>query len=607
MGRIVLITRLAARDLRHRPGAAVLLLIALVTATATLTMGLVLHGTTSQPYATTQAATNGPDIVAQANAPANVGELTELTRPGAVAGEPKVTAYSGPFPYTFARLSAGGHVGGALVEGRTTTASAVDQPDLTAGTWIRPGEVVIERSFADALGVGPGARITLNGRTFTVAGIAVSAAIPAYPRVCWFGCNVSSPLPANALPGLIWLTEPDARSLVTAQQPLNYVLNIKLADPAAAEAFASTYDNNGSQSTPYLMAWQGISAADARLVAGEQQVLSVGSWLLGLLALATVVVLVGGRMAAQIGRVGVLKAAGASPGLIAAVLLVENVTVALAAAVVGLFIGWLTAPLLTSPGAGLVGTAGAPAFTLATVGLVIGAALGVAVIATGIPAIRAARTSTVSALTEAGTRRPRRRALLIKLSARLPVPLLLGLRLLARRPRRALLSTASILVTGTGIVAVLLVHARMDYSFTGGNGLDNPQDDRLSQAILIISVVLLLLAIVNALLITWATVLDARNTSALARALGATPSQVSAGLCAAQILPALAGALLGIPGGIGLFMAVSNSGSTLVMPPAWWLIAEVLGVVLGIAVVTFIPAWIGARRAPADVLRTEMA
>jgi ABC-type antimicrobial peptide transport system permease subunit len=618
MGRLYLVARLAARDLKHRPGAAVLLLIALVTATATLTMGLVLHGTTSQPYATTQAATNGPDIVAQQTpdfaqntnrviAPPDLKALTALTKPGEVAGEPKVTAYSGPFPYTFARLTAGGHIGGALVEGRTTTASAVDQPDLTAGTWIRPGEVVIERSFADALGVGPGARITLNGRTFTVAGIAVSAAIPAYPRVCWFGCNVSSPLPSNALPGLIWLTESDARSLVTAQEPLNYVLNIKLSDPTAAEAFASTYDNNGSQSTPYLMAWQDISAADARLVEGEQQVLSVGSWLLGLLALATVVVLVGGRMAAQIGRVGVLKAAGASPGLVAAVLLVENVTVALVAAVVGLLIGWLTAPLLTNLGAGLVGTAGTPAFTLATVGLVVGAALGVAVVATGVPAIRAARTSTVSALTEAGTRRPRRRALLIMLSARLPVPLLLGLRLLARRPRRALLSTASILVTATGIVAVLLVHARMDYGFTGGNGLDNPQDDRLSQAIFIISVVLLLLAIVNALLITWATVLDARNTSALARALGATPSQVSAGLCAAQILPALVGALLGIPGGIGLVEAVSNSGSTLVMPPDWWLIAEVLGVVLGIAVVTFIPAWIGARRAPADVLRTEMA
>ena len=47
---------------------------------------------------------------------------------------------------------------------------------------------------------------------------------------------------------------------------------------------------------------------------------------------------------------------------------------------------------------------------------------------------------------------------------------------------------------------------------------------------------------VNAVFVTWATVLDARHTSALARALGATPGQVGAGLAATQIIPALAGA-----------------------------------------------------------------
>jgi ABC-type antimicrobial peptide transport system permease subunit len=613
MGRLYLIARLAARDLRHRPAAAALLLIALVTATATMTMGLILHGTTSQPYATTMAATNGPDIVAQSMptwssngdrvvAPANVRVLTALTR----TSNPRVTASSGPFPYTFAAVTAGGHTGGALVEGRPTAQSRVDHPALTAGTWVRPGGVVIERSFADALGVAPGDTMTLNGRAFTVAGIAVTSAIPAYPHVCWFGCDLDG-LPSNAQPGLIWLTEPDVRSLATAQEPLNYVLNLTLANPAVAEAFANNYDNNNasSSSAPYLMAWQGISTQDARLVTNEQMVLSVGSWLLGLLALASVVVLVGGRMAAQMRRVGLLKAAGGSPGLVATVLLAEHVTVALVAAALGLLVGWLVAPVLASPGAGLVGAAGAPALTLATVGLVIGAALGVAVVATAVPAFRAARTSTVTALA-AVTRPPRRRALLIRLSTRLPVPLLLALRLMARRPRRALLSAASILVTTTGLVAVLLVHARVDQGFGAGSGLDNPQNDRLSQVMLIITVVLSLLAIVNALLITWATVLDARRTSALARALGATPSQVSAGLATAQVLPALAGALLGIPGGIGLVKSVSN-GSTLAMPPAWWLVAAVLGVVLGVAVVTLIPAWVGAHRPPAEVLQSEVA
>jgi len=43
----------------------VLLLLAIVAATATLTLGLALRGVTGQPYQHTRAATAGPDVVAQ--------------------------------------------------------------------------------------------------------------------------------------------------------------------------------------------------------------------------------------------------------------------------------------------------------------------------------------------------------------------------------------------------------------------------------------------------------------------------------------------------------------------------------------------------------------
>jgi hypothetical protein len=75
--------------------------------------------------------------------------------------------------------------------------------------------------------------------------------------------------------------------------------------------------------------------------------------------------------------------------------------------------------------------------------------------------------------------------------SRLPVPLLLGLRLVARRPRRALLSAASITVTATGIVAVLAFHATAGQKkFGGSNGLSNPVVDRDTQMLLVITVVL---------------------------------------------------------------------------------------------------------------------
>jgi ABC-type antimicrobial peptide transport system permease subunit len=93
----------------------------------------------------------------------------------------------------------------------------------------------------------------------------------------------------------------------------------------------------------------------------------------------------------------------------------------------------------------------------------------------------------------------------------------------------------------------------------------------------------------------------------VARALGATPQQVAAGLSAAQVLPALVGALLGIPGGIGLIAAVNRDGKHMTLPPLWWLVATVLGTVVAVAAITIVPAWLGTLRPPGEVLQSETA
>jgi putative ABC transport system permease protein len=122
----------------------------------------------------------------------------------------------------------------------------------------------------------------------------------------------------------------------------------------------------------------------------------------------------------------------------------------------------------------------------------------------------------------------------------------------------------------------------------------------------VLTVVLVALTVLNAICAGWATVLDARHASALARALGTTPRQVSAGIAMAQMLPAVPGALLGVPLGIGLF-AVASHGVGVVIPPAGWLAAAVLGTVAGVGVLSAIPARIGARRPVAGVLAAEVA
>jgi putative ABC transport system permease protein len=604
MGKLLLVWRLASKDLRHRPAEAVLLLLAIATAATALTLGMALHGATNSPYAATRAATNGPDVVATEvpGGPGNPGPVNAavLTRLDHASG---VVAHSGPFPVTWALLRARGLTAGAEIEGRSSAPSAVDQPKLTSGSWVRPGGVVVEGGFARALGLGIGDRVTLGRVSFRVTGIAVTAAIPSYSGVCFLGCDMPGNL-GNYNPGLVWLTQAGAeRVAALSAEPVGYFADLRLSDPAQAGDFANAYDANTSPRAPFLLSWQSIRNEDATAISNDQVVLLTGSWLLGLLALASVVVLVGARMAGQTRRVGLVKAVGGTPGLVATVFLFEHVLLALCAAGVGLLAGWLTAPLLTGPGAGLVGAPGAPPLGASAIGLVAAMALGVAVIATFVPAIRAARISTVSALGDA-VRTPRRRAWVVAFSARLPLPLLLGARLAARRPRRLMLSALSVAITASGIVAVLTVRATA--ASPGFLAPNNPQNLQLDQVTSVISAMLIVLAVVNAILIAWAMALDARHSSALARALGATPRQVGTALSVAQIFPALAGALLGIPGGIGLYDAAKHGGST-VVPPTSWLVAMVLGTVVVVAVLTAVPARIGARRSVAEVLQAETA
>ena len=110
-----------------------------------------------------------------------------------------------------------------------------------------------------------------------------------------------------------------------------------------------------------------------------------------------------------------------------------------------------------------------------------------------------------------------------------------------------------------------------------------------------LTVMLLALSALNAIVTAWTTMLDTRHPAALARALGATPRNVAAGLTAAQLLPALPGALFGIPLGLGLF-AAADHGGLLTVPPAWWLAVAVLATLAVVAGLAAVPARIGARR-----------
>ena len=601
-GRALLLFRLARQDIRHHFAQALLLVVAIAVATATLTMAFALDGVNTNPYQQTMAATKGPDVVAQSGydpytsvtSPADLAALVALNHAQGVA------AHSGPYPI----VGATGPVGPVMrstdlvtsvqVEGREPGVAAVDQPKVTDGTWIRPGGVVVERSFAEVANLRLGQTITLNGHPFQVVGFAVTAAFGGYPAM-----------------SLIWATEAAARSLATTADPLSYISNLKLSDssPRAVNAFVNAYglkyDAPADATTPSLTSWTAVAYGDASFLRTDQAFLFTGATLLGVLALASVAVLVGGRLAEGTRRVGLLKATGGTPGLVAATFLAENLFLALIAAFAGLLAGWRAAPLISNPEADLVGTAGAPPLTLVMVGVALVVALVVALASTLVPAIRATRMSTVSALADT-PRLPRRRDSLIRLSRKLPVPALFGLRLVARRPRRAIFSAASIAVAVMGLVTALAIHAAVDEKFSHFGrlgGLVNPDVPRAEQVLTVVTISLITLAALTAIFAAWATVLDARRASAVTLALGATPQQVRAGLVMAQVIPALPGAILGLPLGIGLFEVAGRHLDGL--PPVLWLVAAVLGTVLVVAALTSVPARIGLRRPVAEMLQAE--
>ncbi|MFI7593101.1 FtsX-like permease family protein [Micromonospora sp. NPDC049359] len=589
-GRLLLVWRLLVRDLRRHRTETVLLLVAITAATATLTLGLTLNELVTRPYERTRDATAGPDLVVETGfpGPRALDALAPLTT------LPGVTDHSGPYPLAFLALTARDTTVRVIVEGRDGTPAAVNRPAVTDGTWVRPDGVVVERTFADALGLHLGETVSVGGHPLHVTGLAVTAARPVYPQVHWH-------LPGSNLVekgGLVWVDRRDIAT-IAGDQPLSYTLNLKLADP---EVGAGVVDPSGSN--PYYRGWNFRSARDIADSSGRQNgqaetALVVGSWLLTGLAVIGVAGIVAGRVIARRRRVGLLKAVGAGPAVIAAVHLAEYLVIGLAAAGAGLAAGWVAAPLLFRTSAGFVGV-GVMSPPLRVVIASTALALSIAVAATLAPVLRAAVTTTVHALADAPTP-PRRRRWAIWLSRRLPTALLIGVRINARRAHRARLVTVNTLITTAALAAVLTILAQDDDPLNLGYAeLPDPRNERTLQAMLIVAGMACFLALLNTIVSTWTAVLDTRQPLAVARALGATPAQTGLGLAVAQLLPAVPGVALGIPFGIGLYLFFDGER----YPPAAWTLTTAFGVLLAVAMVTAIPAVAAARRPVADTIRS---
>ncbi|MFC8086967.1 FtsX-like permease family protein [Streptomyces sp. NPDC057340] len=269
-----------------------------------------------------------------------------------------------PAPGFSATVRVHGHTENTAVEGREHTAAAVDQPLVTSGTWIRSGGAVLERGFAQVLGVGVGDRVTIGGRDYPVLGTAISAATGVYPNSNW----ASGPGPSDD-GDHIWLTTEDALAAADDASPL-YLLNIKLSAPDAAQSLADILftDDVTGQNWVNTQPWQGFIEGGTRLLRSVQPALVVGAGLLAAAALVPLASLAAVRATRD--HAGLLKAVGATLRTVAALLLAQYLHLTVAAAAVGVTVGSLTVPVLADSSAGLLNIVSPP-----TTGMVVIATL----------------------------------------------------------------------------------------------------------------------------------------------------------------------------------------------------------------------------------------
>jgi putative ABC transport system permease protein len=610
MGSLGLLVRLAGRNLRRRPSQALLLLVTLTLATTTLGLALAVYGSADAPWNRVWRATHGfhVQVVAfgQADEPADAAEVAALRRRALeLASAPGVTAVGGPWTYLYGYLDVAGGQEELSAEVREPGRYAVDQPLVTSGRWLT-GErgVVLEGGLAEALGLRAGDDVSIQGRRFPVEGVAATVSQGRFPL---------------SQPALVWVAPATAAELQDLGMIEDgFMLQLRLGDPADAAAFVAAHgDAVATDASSSVVAFTGTwqerradSHSDVDILAGV--LVGVGT-LLAVLATATAAVLVAGRMAAEVRRVGVLKAVGVTPRQVVVVLLLENLALAAVAVVIGLAVGRLAAPLVVGSSVTILGPP-APPLTWARAGIVAAVAVVTVLVGTVQPARRGIRDSTLRSLA-VRARPPRRPRAAARLAARagLPLPAVLGLRSAWRRPGRLATNAAGLTLGVTTIVVALALRASIDLldslPVEPGEAANTKATtafyDQVVAMIAAAAVLLVLLAAVNAIVVARFAARDNARNHAVMRALGATGGQTTAALVVSQLGASIVAVAVGIPLGVGLWSLMDGGDLPPVTVAPGQLVALAVSVPVAVAGLVALPARRYARQPVAPQLTVD--
>jgi ABC-type lipoprotein release transport system permease subunit len=586
-----MLVRLAFAGIRSRLLASGLTIAIAAAAVATIVLALEVRASGIDPWQRTFDEANGAHVLAFVPSDADAAAIGEL---------PGVTERDAPVPLVLARGGSRESTDLVQLAGQSRRPE-VNTPLRTAGSRLRDGGIVLERSLARALGLEVGDTFEVTSRSgdrsieVPVLGTAVVPSQARYPR---------------SKPGLAWVTPATLERVEPDRSAWRWSEAVRLADPSASSAFAAraaatlpAASRSGSLSFQTWQAQRDNALGDAQ---GTQVIVTMFTILLLIVAFIVVGILVGARAGEQHRQIGLLKAVGFTPRQVGIVFALESVALGVVAAAVGFALGAILAPRLAEPSAQtLVGsptTAANPWHIVVACCVVLPVLFAGAVTSTR----RSTRFTTLEAI-RAGTSTPpdSRLARAVGRSA-LPLTTALGLKDLLGRGRRALLLAAAIAVTGAVVVTALSLDATLDAQRAAG-----PSDfpDELLALVYTLDIVLLLITATTLTAVALLSVRERVRDYGVLKAVGLTPGQIVSIVVSSNAVLAVLASIVAMPLGIGLYLALAKiaSGTTadIVIAP-WWSLALIpVGTAVVVLAATSLPAWLATRLQPADALRYE--
>jgi putative ABC transport system permease protein len=430
-----LLVRTAIVNLRSRPLQTSLVALIIFAASATLAVAVSVRAGAADPYDQIARATNAADV--------HVFAPTDGADPAPLAHARGVRVADGPYQLLGVRVRSRPSNLGVTLEGVGDQPPRIDRPKVTAGRWLSgaPGEIVLDRRTAHDHGFRVGQRLTVLLRDtqtpLTVVGIAISAG----PEGSWVRQATLATLAAAS----------------TRNDRYGQLLELQLADRSASGAFVDDLRRRYQADELTAYDWQDDRQDVTDRTSTSTVVLGSAS-LAALLAVGLIIAnAIGGRILASRREIGLLKAAGFTPGGVTALFVVENLILALGASIAGTAVGIALSPLMLEPTANLLGTATPSGLRPVTVALGVLGVAAVVCLFTGLPAWRAGRLGVLEAIALGRTSVSTRPSRLARAAAALHMPpaVVLGVKDAFASRSRALLTCASLALTMMTVVFAL--------------------------------------------------------------------------------------------------------------------------------------------------------